>query len=222
MFFLVSRFDEVVDGQQVKRVRHELFEDEFDMAGFQVVEVPDNVPIDRTNTSVSGVPAFTYQDLLEEKYTSILDINESLYDYVEYFDLLSGRIDLTASGTRGAAGSFGTFLPKRDSNDGDGRLQTEVVDVSGDAPGSFNNFSVYWSVYIATEGEDGNDIRKEYNRVDPDDIQAFISNDGGSSFQSVNFLENTSLTNAGNQIVVRFENPSDTTRYYLGDFGFLY
>lgn len=224
MFFLVSKFDEDVNGTDVKRVRAELQKDQFNMNGFHPVEAPDNVSIDATNTSTSGTEVFTYQDLLNEKYETdggILDLNSTAYDYVKYFDLVSGNIDLTAGGTRGAAGSLNTFLSKKDSNDGNGELRTNTVDISTDAPGSFSDFAVYWTVYTVNKSESDNQITKTYNRKSPDSIDAFISNDGGTTYQPATLLENVSFGSADNSVRVKFENPN-STRHYLGDFAFLY
>ena len=221
MFFLVNRFEESIEGTPVRRVRSELQSDSFSQNGFHVVDVPDNIGIDETNTSVSGTSTFTYQDLLNEKYTSMLNL-ESYYDHVEYFDLLSGRIDMTASGTRGGSGNLTTFLAKKDSSAGNGKLQTSAVDVSGDNPGSFSEFAVHWTVFTLDKNETDNITSKTYIQEAKDSINVFISNDGGSTFKSVSHLDNTVFSSPGNQIIIRFENTDSSKRYYLGDFGFLY
>jgi hypothetical protein len=220
-YFLVNRFTEQVeDGSgsppSLRRVKSEMDEDQFNSNGFHVVQVPNNVEIDETNVSSNQTNLFTYPDLLEEKYSGLLE-NNSQYEYKRYADLLSGNIDLNSSQTKGAAGSLNTFLIK----DG-GTLITDVFDISSDSPGSFSDFSVHWNVYSYSKTEYGNRTVKTYIKKDASEVDAFISNDGGTNFQKTSYMSNVPFGNTGDQVVLRFENNDPRNRHYLTDFGFFY
>lgn len=205
MFYLVNRFD-----QGVRTATTDL--SGLILNGFEVIEVPTNVSID------DSVDPFDKSELLDQKFQGVL-LNEP-YDHVVYDDFADASgIDTTATDTR-VAGFSGGFceLPASDST-GDGLVQTSVIDASSD--GTFDEATVYWDVFEETRSWDGVRQTRSVTRIDPDTLEAFISNDGGSTFQPILHLEHVQFGAADNQFVIRFENET-ATDYHLASYALLY
>jgi|AntDeeMinimDraft_6_1070357.scaffolds.fasta_scaffold01709_2 hypothetical protein len=194
------------------------YTDRFDgpINGFDVMYVPNDVSVDE---DVSG---FDRAALRDQKFEGILEDNASFeYVYGEANDNPSSLPwDLAASGTRAATGGV-TWLPPLVSGD-PGFVQTSTIDISSD--GAFDTFLPYWEIYTLERTEVDGLTKVQYVRVNPDhsSIKVSISNDNGSTFAEVDYLEEEILPAMSSDLVLKFENTDPANRYYLGSFAFLY
>jgi hypothetical protein len=206
MFYLVSQSDESVR-TGIKDL------DSVPINGFQVVEVPDFVQIDES------VSPFDLAELNDQKYKGLLSSRPG-YEHVTYDDL---QDDSSVDKANSRAGGFyrgSVFLPPSNQPDGDGRLTTSTIDISSN--GSFSEFSVYWDLYTVSLNETTRRTEKFYTPEDPDRIEMYLSNDGGSTYRQGLYSESVQFQSAGSDIRIEFENESTSTRFYVGSFGFLY
>lgn len=182
--------------------------------GFRVIDVPENLAIDE------GVDGFGAVNLRDQKFAALL-ASAPRYSNVWFDDLASESVwDLTDPDIRAGVGAYTAYVERYD---GDlavpGRLQTDTIDVS--AGGVFDDFAVYWDLYRLTR-TGTRTTQVAYERVDPDLVDAFISNDDGATYTQVSHLIPSTLAGLGNQLRVRFENTSLSQRYYLGSVAVLY
>lgn len=212
-FYLVERHTDQIKGQVDSMTSN--------VNGKYVVPVQDKVAIDETATSKgNNSNLFEYEDLLDQKYNGILANNPS-YDFIEWDDLLDDSVwDTNLSGTRGGVGKRRHFLSKATSGGSNGFLQTNTFDIS--SKGSFSRFAMYWDAYTLNNQE--SDFRRDqmYTHIDPDDIDAFISNDGGNTFIQASFMQEAVFTSSGDQVILQFQNPDSSRRIYLGGLAFLF
>lgn len=181
--------------------------------GFQVVEIPGGVQIDE------DVSPFDLAELNSQKYKGILSSRPN-FDHVHYDDLQDPSDIDTDAIRSGGFRSGSVLLPPTNQSDGDGHVTTSTIDISSD--GTFSTFAVYWDLYSIDLQRQNRRVEKYFTREDPDLIEAFISNDGGQNYKKGLFSETVQLGSAGSDIVIQFENESNTNRYYLGSFAFLY
>lgn len=181
--------------------------------GFRVVDVPDNLSIDES------VSPFDADELRDQKFAALL-ASAPRYTHVVFDDLATAALWDTADvDIRGGVGVHIAYVDPLDTaTSKKGRLQTDTIDVSAD--GLFDDFAVYWDLYTLTRtGERTSQV--VYARADPDLVDVFVSNDDGATYTQVTHLTPEVLGSSGNQLRVRFENPSGQ-RYYLGSVAVLY
>jgi len=182
--------------------------------GFRVVDVPDDLSIDE-----SVVP-FDSDELRDQKFAALLALAPRYTNI--FFDELdtAGVWDLTDPDIMGGVGVYRAFLAAYDPVGAqNGRLQTDTIDVSAD--GLFEDFAVYWDLYTLTRtGTRTSEV--VYQRVEPDLVDVFVSNDDGATYTQVTHLTPELLAGSGNQLRVRFENSTPGQRYYIGSLALLY
>jgi hypothetical protein len=220
-YYLVEKRETTVGANPYRQVKSRVNDDGFDMSGYQPVEVDASLDIDHTNYHGNAEEVFDYQSLLSEKYNGLLAQFDN-YNYVERFDLLSNTLNTSSPGAVGSVGGFSTYIHANPYQNTAPLLASSPIDISSNAPGSFNAFRLYWSVYTVQRQTTDSRVTKTYHRASSDSINAYISNDGGSTTHQASHLEEVNFASSGNTIQVLFENTDASTRHYLGDFGFLY
>ena len=181
--------------------------------GFRVIPTPDEVSIDE------DVSPFDLAELLSQKYGGVL-ADQPQFAHVAYDDLVNpASWNIADPSTRGGVGNGEVFLSIADGLT-PGYLQTTVIDVSGD--GAFSKFSLHWDIATIASTEVGGRAVRTMTAEDPDVVNVLVSNDGGVTFLPALFGEEISFAGSGNQLILRFENPSLSNRYHIQGFGILY
>lgn len=179
--------------------------------GFHVTHVPNGIWIDAKDVQTNP-PRLMYQDVLRQKYEGMLAF-DPYFDSIIYDDTSDASAYVT-NPLRGALGTKRMFL-----NPSNGLIQTQALDLEG----PFDTFKLYWDVYVISRGQQDDGFQcLYYERKNPDTLKVSISNDNGSTYKEVMFLERVLMPQSGNTLIIRFENTDPDTRYYLDGFAVLF
>lgn len=201
MFYLIDNFGNKVSSSYIEL--------DFPINGFRAVEIPAYVPIDEKEVVTDK---FTYQDILKQKYEGILAAHPQ-FDNIEYDDLSDpSSFDVDDPRTKASYGKHTFWLPEN------GWLQTEVIDIGSDL---YTKLSLYWETYTLTRVEKGFRTEVYYEDIDNDALTVHLSNDNGTTWKEVSFMDETLFPVSHNKVIIRFEN-STSNRLYLGSLAILY
>lgn len=107
-----------------------------------------------------------------------------------------------------------------------GVFLTNAIDISADVPLGADVFLPYWEAHtfdLSHESETNNTpVVKTYQRLEPSDLQAYASTDGGAFWQEITHLSAFTAPAASTSIQFLFINTSTSRDVYLNAFGFMY